>query len=174
MRIGPGLQQADGRIVADRAGVVRSAPGGKLWLDVRQKRWVCLAVVWWRTPWCIRLAPLMWDLHNICKGGLRGWQAVQWPAAPSPRALACSGISGISASHWLRRGHASRQLIGGARQLQGQAAETVSRGWWPTPGPHAVNNKAHEGCSYEVVGVFFVRYTPAAGEGVVGIKMERH
>jgi hypothetical protein len=41
VRIGPGLQQADGRIVADRAGVVRSAPGGKLWLDVRQKRWVC-------------------------------------------------------------------------------------------------------------------------------------
>lgn len=36
--------------MADRAGVVRSAPGGKLWLDVRQKRWVC-KVAWWWIPW---------------------------------------------------------------------------------------------------------------------------
>lgn len=38
VRIGPGLQQSGGNIVASRAGVVRLAAGGKVWLDGRQKR----------------------------------------------------------------------------------------------------------------------------------------
>jgi len=41
VRIGPGLQQSGGHIVASRAGVLRAAPGGKLWLDGRQKRCGC-------------------------------------------------------------------------------------------------------------------------------------
>lgn len=63
VRIGPGLQQAGGRIVADRAGVVRAAPGGKLWLDARQKRWglsqSCMSEQSWSPKatlpgWCAR------------------------------------------------------------------------------------------------------------------------
>lgn len=38
VRIGPGLQQQGGTIVASRPGVVRAAANGKVWLDSRQRR----------------------------------------------------------------------------------------------------------------------------------------
>ena len=39
VRIGPGLQQRGGVVMAIRPGVVRTAANGKVWLDSRQRRW---------------------------------------------------------------------------------------------------------------------------------------
>ena len=38
VRIGGGVQQEGGALVAVRAGVLRQAPSGKLWVEARQKR----------------------------------------------------------------------------------------------------------------------------------------